>query len=81
MRSLSYLLTKYDDIKLYLISPTVCRMETDIKEHLDKYQIPWVEEVDFEKVLPQVDCVYMTRVQKERFNVHEDYHASASQSR
>ena len=73
VRSLSYLLTKYDGIKLYFISPTVCRMETDIKEYLDKYQIPWVEEVDFEKVLPEVDCVYMTRVQKERFNVHEDY--------
>ena len=73
VRSLSYLLTKYDDIKLYFVSPTVCRMEGDIKEYLDKYRIPWVEEVDFEKVLPEMDCVYMTRVQKERFNVHEDY--------
>jgi aspartate carbamoyltransferase catalytic subunit len=73
VRSLSYLLTKFDDIKLYFISPTVCRMEKDIKEYLDKYRIPWVEVVDFEKVLPEVDCVYMTRVQKERFNVHEDY--------
>ncbi len=73
VRSLSYLLTKYDDVKLYFVSPTVCRMESDIKEYLDRYQITWVEEVDFGKVLPEMDCVYMTRVQKERFNVHEDY--------
>ncbi len=79
VRSLSYLLTKYDDVKLYFISPTVCRMENDIKEYLDRYQITWVEEVDFGKVLPEMDCVYMTRVQKERFNVHEDYLEAAGE--
>jgi aspartate carbamoyltransferase catalytic subunit len=73
VRSLSYLLTKHGDVKLYFVSPTVCQMESDIKAYLDKYQVPWVEETDFEKVLPEVDCLYMTRVQKERFNVHEDY--------
>ena len=73
VRSLSYLLTKFDNVKLYFVSPTVCRMENDIKEYLDKYDVPWVEADDFEAVLPEVDCVYMTRIQKERFNVHEDY--------
>lgn len=73
VRSLSYLLTKFRDIKLYFVSPTVCQMESDIKAYLDKYQVPWVEADDFAKVLPEVDCVYMTRVQKERFNVYEDY--------
>ncbi len=79
VRSLSYLLSKYRDVKLYFISPTVCRMESDIKEYLDKYQVPWVEEIDFGKVLPEVDCVYMTRVQKERFNVYEDYLEAAGE--
>jgi len=73
VRSLSYLLTKFDKVKLYFVSPTVCQMESDIKAYLDKYQVPWLEETDFEKVLPEVDCVYMTRIQKERFNVYEDY--------
>jgi len=73
VRSLSYLLTKFDNVKLYFVAPTVCQMENDIKAYLDKYQVPWFEETDFEKVLPEVDCVYMTRIQKERFNVYEDY--------
>ncbi len=73
VRSLSYLLSKFQNVKLYFISPDVCQMESDIKAYLDKYQVPWVEEGDFEKVLPKMDCVYMTRVQKERFNVYEDY--------
>lgn len=73
VRSLSYLLTKFDDVKLHFVAPDVCQMEDDIKAYLDKYQVPWEETDDFEGVLPGVDCVYMTRIQKERFNVHEDY--------
>jgi len=73
VRSLSYLLTKFADVKLYFVAPDVCQMESDIKAYLDKYQVAWEEEDNFEKVLPEVDCVYMTRIQKERFNVHEDY--------
>lgn len=77
VRSLSYLLTKFADVKLTFVSPIVCKMESDIKDYLDKYQVPWVEAEDFEKVLPEVDCVYMTRIQKERFNVHADYEEAA----
>ena len=40
VRSLTYLLTKYHDIKLYFVSPSVCRMEDDIKNFLDRMDIP-----------------------------------------
>jgi aspartate carbamoyltransferase catalytic subunit len=77
VRSLAYLLTKYNNIRLHFVSPAVCRMENDIKEFLDRMNILWVEEDDLENVLPQVDCVYMTRVQKERFQNPEDYKVAA----
>ncbi|MBI9087093.1 MAG: aspartate carbamoyltransferase [Desulfobacterales bacterium] len=77
VRSLCYLLTKYDNIEIVFASPTVCRMEDDIKEYLDRYQVPWSEETELDQVLPEVDCVYMTRIQKERFVVPEEYEEAA----
>lgn len=77
VRSLSYLLTKYSGIQIFFVSPSVCRMESDIKNYLDKEGVPWVEETDLDTVLPRVDCVYMTRIQRERFIVPEDYDEAA----
>lgn len=77
VRSLSYLLTKYGNVTIYFVSPAVCRMEEDIKEYLTKNNVNWHEEEDLEKVLPEIDCVYMTRVQKERFINPEDYKEAA----
>ena len=77
VRSLTYLLAKYEDIVIYFVSPSVCRMEDDIKEYLDRSEVPWVEEEDLENMLPEIDCVYMTRVQKERFQNPEDYNEAA----
>jgi aspartate carbamoyltransferase catalytic subunit len=78
VRSLSYLLTKYEGVEIVFVSPSVCRMEADIKEYLDKNNINWHEETDLTKVAKEVDCVYMTRVQKERFHSVDDYKAAAS---
>ncbi|MFZ7128456.1 MAG: aspartate carbamoyltransferase [Desulfobacterales bacterium] len=77
VRSLAYLLTKYDRIRIYFVSPPVCRMDEDIKDYLDRNGVRWEEESDLEKVLPHVDCVYMTRIQKERFNDLKDYEEAA----
>ncbi len=77
VRSLSYLLTKYVNMTLCFVSPSVCRMEDDIKEYLDKNRVEWQEEEDLERVLTDVDCVYMTRIQKERFINPEDYKEAA----
>ena len=77
-RSLSYLLTKYDEMELIFVAPPVCKMEPDIKEYLDKYQVRWREEEDLAAVVREADCIYMTRVQKERFHSAEDYQTAAS---
>lgn len=79
VRSLAYLLTKYEKVKIFFISPPVCRMEEDIKAYLDKYNVPWEEKITLDEVLPEVDCVYMTRIQKERFVIPEEYHEAAGQ--
>jgi aspartate carbamoyltransferase catalytic subunit len=50
-------------------------MRDDLKAHLDEHHVPWVETQDLDSVLPQVDVVYMTRIQKERFADAESYNA------
>lgn len=67
VRSLTYLLSKYQDIKIYFVAPTLLKMKEDILEHLRERNIWYVEETDLDKVLPEVDVVYQTRIQKERF--------------
>jgi aspartate carbamoyltransferase catalytic subunit len=78
VRSLSYLLSKYDNMEIIFVSPSVCRMENDIKEYLNKSDTPWREETDLAQVATEVDCIYMTRIQKERFHSIEDYQSAAS---
>lgn len=72
IRSLCYLLGKYKNIQIYFVSPENCRIKEDIKKYLDKHSIKWEEYNDLNKVLPLVDCVYVTRIQKERMS-QKDY--------
>ena len=75
VRSLTYLLSKFKDIKLWFVAPPAVRMRDDLKAHLDEHHIPWVETEDLDAVLPEVDVVYQTRIQKERFESVEAYNA------
>ena len=77
VRSLSYLLTRYENVQIIFVSPPVCKMEADIKAYLEKNQVPWREETDLATVVPEVDCIYMTRIQKERFHDPDDYREAA----
>ena len=52
-------------------------MEPDIKDYLDRHGIPWEEETVLDAILPDADCVYMTRIQKERFVDPEQYKDAA----
>jgi len=65
VRSLSYLMKNYKDVELIYVAPEVFRMKDDIKEFLSKHEIPFHETEDFESILPQVDAIYMTRIQNE----------------
>ena len=73
VRSLSYLLSKFKGNKLYFVSPENSKMGEDILKHLNEKNIEFNETEDLKKVLPDVDVVYMTRVQKERFESLEEY--------
>ena len=65
VRSLSYLMKNYHDVKLLFVSPPTLRMEGDLKEFLDKRNIPWSEYARLEDVVDQADAIYMTRIQDE----------------
>jgi aspartate carbamoyltransferase catalytic subunit len=67
VRSLTYLLSKFEGVRLYFVAPPLLKMKEDILAHLRERQIWYTEETDFEKVLPEVNVVYQTRIQKERF--------------
>ncbi|MSR70428.1 aspartate carbamoyltransferase [Candidatus Kaiserbacteria bacterium] len=63
--SLAYLLTKYQDVKLYLVSPAHLRMKGDLRYYLHEHGMHVEETTDFERVIGKVDVVYQTRAQKE----------------
>lgn len=67
VRSLAYLLSKYRDVELWFVAPPVSQMHEDIKAFLDRQGVRWEDTENLDAVLPTVDCVYMTRIQKERF--------------
>jgi aspartate carbamoyltransferase catalytic subunit len=67
VRSLSYLLSKFDDVHLTFVAPPAVAMGSDIKSHLQERGIEYRETEDLDGVLPEVDVVYQTRIQKERF--------------
>ena len=74
VRSLAYLLTKYDDVKVYFVAPDVVRMGEDIKEYLRRHNVWFEEAKDLYEVARKVDVVYQTRIQRERFGDRiEDY--------
>ncbi|HEX3506960.1 MAG TPA: aspartate carbamoyltransferase [Candidatus Dormibacteraeota bacterium] len=73
VRSLAYLLSKYKDIKIWFVAPPTVAMRADLKAHLDENHVPWIETEDLEAVLPEVDVVYQTRIQKERFSDADTY--------
>ena len=75
VRSLTYLLSKFKDIKIWFVAPATVGMRDDLKQHLDEHHLAWVETEDLEAVLPEVDVVYMTRIQKERFTDPAAYDA------
>src|SRR6185437_15112694 len=75
VRSLTYLLSKFKDIKVWFVAPPQVAMRADLKTHLDEQNVPWTETQDLEVVLPDVDVVYMTRIQKERFADPEAFNA------
>ncbi len=74
VHSLIQALVRYPNVRFVLISPEELRLPSYIREGvLDKQNIPHREVERLEDALPELDLLYMTRVQKERFFNEEDY--------
>ena len=74
VHSLINALVRYPGIRFVLISPEELRLPSYIRSDvLDQKQVPYEEVVRLEDALPNLDLLYMTRVQKERFFNEEDY--------
>ena len=74
VHSLIHALIRYPNVKFVLISPEELRVPSYIREDvLEQNNVPYKEVVRLEDALPELDILYMTRVQKERFFNEEDY--------
>ncbi|WP_370808360.1 aspartate carbamoyltransferase [Eubacterium ramulus] len=74
VHSLIHALIRYPNVKFVLISPEELRVPSYIREDvLAQNNVPYKEVVRLEEALPELDILYMTRVQKERFFNEEDY--------
>ena len=73
VHSLITALRRYENIKFILISPNELRLPTYVKESLEKDNFQVIETTDLESVMPELDILYMTRVQGERFFSEEEY--------
>ncbi|XP_007020726.2 PREDICTED: aspartate carbamoyltransferase, chloroplastic [Theobroma cacao] len=77
VRSLAYLLAKYQDVKIYFVSPDVVKMKDDIKDYLTSMGVEWEESADLMEVASKCDVVYQTRIQRERFGERIDLYEEA----
>ena len=73
VHSLINALVRYEGIKFIFISPRELMIPDYITDMLKEKKIPYEEVIRLENVMPQLDLLYMTRVQKERFFNEEDY--------
>ena len=73
VHSLINAVVRYDDVRFIFISPEELRVPDYITEMLKDKNIPYEEVMQLEEIMPRLDILYMTRVQKERFFNEEDY--------
>jgi len=73
VRSLAYLLGKYDRIKIIFVSPPALRIGDDIKEYLRWKNAAYEEIETLGDIISTIDVLYQTRIQKERFENESEY--------
>ena len=74
VHSLINALSRYTGIEIVLISPEELKLPSYVKKDvLQKQGIPYTQTTSLEEAMPQLDILYMTRVQRERFFNEEDY--------
>ena len=74
VHSLVTAMSRYPGVRFVFISPEELRIPEHVRsEVLDAHNIPYVETTSLEEVMPELDILYMTRVQRERFFNEADY--------
>ena len=73
VHSLIEAMIRYDDIRFVMISPEELDLPSYVKEMLDAAGVEWTVMRRLEDAIPELDVLYMTRVQRERFFNEEDY--------
>ena len=74
VHSLISAMSRYRGTRIVLVSPDELKLPSYVKkEVLQKNGIPYVQTTSLESVMPELDILYMTRVQRERFFNEEDY--------
>lgn len=73
VHSLIHALMRYEDIRFIFISPEELKVPDYITDMLKEHNIPYEEVIRLENIMPELDFLYMTRVQRERFFNEEDY--------
>lgn len=65
VRSLALLLGKYERVKLYFVAPPALQVKNDIQEYLTLHNVWYTLENDLRNILPEVDVIYSTRIERE----------------
>ena len=73
VHSLIEALSRYEGMRFVLISPPELRVPGYITDMLNEKEIPYEEVISLDEAMPDLDILYMTRVQRERFFNEEDY--------
>ena len=73
VHSLIDAMSRYAGVKFVLISPEELKVPSYVKLGMKDKGIPYTQTTDLESVMPELDILYMTRVQRERFFNEEDY--------
>ncbi|MCX6561071.1 MAG: aspartate carbamoyltransferase [Candidatus Aminicenantes bacterium] len=73
VHSLARILTKFANVRLNYVSPEILRMPRYVMDEVAAKGVPQSEHVTLDRVLPETDVLYVTRVQRERFEDPADY--------
>ena len=74
VHSLIEAMARYENVRFALISPEELKLPSYVKKDiLQKKGIPYTQTTDLESVMPELDVLYMTRVQRERFFNEDEY--------
>ncbi len=73
VNSLIFLLSKFKHNEFYFVSPKNSKLKKEVLKYLKKNNIKYTETENLQKILPKTDVLYMTRIQKERFENIKEY--------